>query len=150
MKLNNIDLLGDFANDPRGRKYISHLNSLIDQLNERKLSPSIIRTIHEKLRILEGYRKAGSWKVLQRACREIQTLLEKEAKLVPRSFYQTEWMSLGMAIFGLPFGMILGLTLDLVYLSFGLPLGMAIGIAYGAGLDNKAKAEGRQLDLEVI
>jgi len=76
-------------------------------------------------------------------------LLDKKEGLVPKNYYRNQWMVLGMTLFGLPFGVIWGLSLDdFAYFSIGLPIGMPIGMAIGAEKDKKAKSEGRQLEVE--
>jgi hypothetical protein len=35
------------------------------------------------------------------------------------------------------------------FIGIGLPIGMSIGMAIGAGKDNQAKKEGRQLDIDL-
>jgi hypothetical protein len=37
----------------------------------------------------------------------------------------------------------------MAFLGVGLPIGMAIGLAVGTGMDKKALAEGRQIDIEI-
>jgi hypothetical protein len=37
----------------------------------------------------------------------------------------------------------------MAFLGIGLPIGMAVGSALGSGMDKKALAEGRQLDIEI-
>lgn len=77
-------------------------------------------------------------------------MLEKEHKIVPKNYYQSLWMLLGMAAFGLPIGAAFGASIgNMAFLSIGLPIGMVIGLAMGAGMDKKALKEGRQLDVEV-
>jgi hypothetical protein len=56
-----------------------------------------------------------------------------------------------MSIFGAPIGVALGISLgSMAFLGLGLPIGMIVGIAVGTNMDRKAKAEGRQLDVEVF
>ncbi len=58
-------------------------------------------------------------------------------------------MSLGMAAFGLPLGVVFGSsTGNMGLLGIGLPIGMVIGMGVGSKMDKKAFEEGRQLDLE--
>jgi hypothetical protein len=59
-------------------------------------------------------------------------------------------MILGIAVFGIPIGVIFGASLDnMAYLAIGLPIGLVIGIGVGAVMDQKALKEGRQLDIEI-
>ncbi len=76
--------------------------------------------------------------------------MEKELKIVPRNYYRTTWMVIGMAAFGIPMGAAFGASLgNMAFIGIGLPIGMAIGISVGMGMDKKALKEGRQLDLEI-
>ena len=75
---------------------------------------------------------------------------KKNLKLVPKNYYRNTWMALGIAVFGLPIGILMGVCWDsMVYLSIGLPIGLVIGLGLGAGMDNKALKEGRQLDMDI-
>jgi hypothetical protein len=77
-------------------------------------------------------------------------LIEKEVKLVPKNYYRNLWLTLGMAGFGIPIGVAFGASLgNMAFIGVGLPIGLAFGIALGTGMDKKALAEGRQLDLEI-
>lgn len=63
-------------------------------------------------------------------------------------YYQIQWMAIGMTAFGLPFGVVFGMTLgNFAFIGVGIPIGMSIGIALGAGKDKKAKDEGKMLSL---
>ncbi|RYD53670.1 MAG: hypothetical protein EOP52_04420 [Sphingobacteriales bacterium] len=81
---------------------------------------------------------------------QILRLVEKKLKIVPKNYYRTLWMVLGMSVFGLPFGVLYGLLVkNTAMLGIGLPIGMGIGVAVGASMDKKALKEGRQLDIEI-
>ncbi|MFC0264167.1 hypothetical protein [Fontibacter flavus] len=69
-------------------------------------------------------------------------MVEKEAKIVPKGFYQKKWMVLGMAVFGIPFGVVFGAA-------FGNMAFIGMGIPFGTSQDEKVKEEGRQLDVMV-
>jgi hypothetical protein len=76
--------------------------------------------------------------------------LEKELKVVPKNYYRTLWMALGMSAFGLPIGTAIGLFLgNIGLLAVGLPIGMGIGAVVGTNMDKKALAEGRTMDIEI-
>lgn len=85
-------------------------------------------------------------KLVKIAQSRILRLLEKKQKLVPANYYRNLWMALGMSAFGLPMGVAIGAALgSMAFLGIGLPIGMAVGLAMGTSMDQKAKAEGRQL-----
>ncbi|KAA0126600.1 hypothetical protein FY557_16815 [Chryseobacterium sp. SN22] len=80
----------------------------------------------------------------------ILKLLEKNEKLVPKNHYRNLWLAAGMAAFGIPLGVIFGISFgNMGFLGIGLPIGMSIGIAVGASMDKKAQTENRQLDVEI-
>jgi len=59
-------------------------------------------------------------------------------------------MILGMSIFGVPAGIVMGLSMEnMGMLGIGLPIGMAVGLAIGTSMDSKAAKEGRQLEFEI-
>lgn len=86
---------------------------------------------------------------INRAYRRVTSISEEELKLVAPGHYQVLWMSIGLAAFGIPFGMLFGVLMDnLGLFGIGLPMGLAIGMSVGIGMDKKAAADGRQLDVE--
>ena len=108
---------------------VDYINSLIEEINMSSLTDK-------------------EWKKsVRRKQSRILKRLEKEEKLVAKNHYQTLWMSIGMAVFGIPLGTVLGVATDnMGLLGAGLPIGLAIGLAVGAAMDKKAEGEGRQLD----
>lgn len=63
-------------------------------------------------------------------------------------YYQTQWMAIGMAAFGLPMGVAFALAIgNMAFMGIGLPIGMPIGMAIGLSKDKKAKDEGKMLTL---
>jgi len=111
---------------------INIINQVIDEYNERELSPK------ERLKTMK--KQQGS----------VLKLLEKELKLVPKNYYLTIWLSVGLAAFGIPLGTIFGFALGrMAYLGIGLPIGMVLGMALGNAMDQKALKEGRQLAVEM-
>lgn len=126
------------------------LNRLIIDLQKRPLPADLIQTINSKIDRINTSTLLGKpfEKLVSTTLGELLKLLEKELKLVPKYHFRNQWMALGMSAFGLPFGVIFGVSLgNMVFLGIGLPMGMAIGIAVGTAMDEKAKKEGRQLNL---
>lgn len=124
---------------------------LLDALRQKQLPEAVIGALNLQIDALneftgpeKEYRKALSvtrYKMLK--------YLEKEHKIVPRNHYQKTWLALGLAVFGVPLGAAMGLALgNMAFMGAGIGAGLPIGMAVGAGLDKKAKAEGRQLDYE--
>lgn len=72
--------------------------------------------------------------------------LETRHGLVAPGHYRNRWMALGIAVFGVPLGVVFGLSLDnMAFVGIGLPIGLSIGIAVGTAMDGKVRQEGRQL-----
>lgn len=133
-------------------KAFTTLESLIDALGEKDLPQDVADFINQHIEGINAF--SGTEKELlkriQTAQREVLKRLEKQLKLVPKNYYRKLWMALGMTVYGLPFGVAMGAALgSMAFLGIGLPIGMAIGLALGSGMDNKAKAEGRQLDVDL-
>lgn len=133
-------------------KRYSNLVLLIGELNERNIPDEIANSINieiDKVNSLSDSDKTLG-KQLRKTQWSILKLIEKELKLVTKNLYQNRWMAIGLTVFGVPFGIAFGASLDnMAFISIGIPLGMAFGIAIGSGMDKKAKEEGRQLNIDV-
>jgi len=126
---------------------------LLEEMKSRNLPNSIIESTNQEILLIGA--ASSNEKTFAKQLKKSQTLilklLEKELKIVPKNYYRTIYMSLGMAAFGIPLGVAFGLTLgNLGLLGIGLPIGLAMGIAIGTAKDNKAKASGNQLEVEII
>jgi len=140
-----------FLADPATKEHYQKLRRLLLDLRKRSLPESLIENINTKVEGINSSNLQGKplEKLLSSTLADLLKLLEKELKLVPENHYRTLWMVLGMSAFGIPFGVVFGMSLgNMAYLGIGLPMGMAIGIAVGTSMDEKAKKEGRQLNLK--
>lgn len=136
----------------KNNEFYIKFKALIIELQQRELPDYIIEIINNELNSINSFvgEEREIIKVVKKSQRKIVTLLEKELKIVPKNYYQKFWMLVGMTAFGLPLGTIFGIAIDnMGLLGVGLPIGMAIGIAVGNQMDKKAKAEGRQLGIEL-
>ena len=125
------DLLKVLADRDGTEEVEEGINAEVAAVNESAASPRELRV------------------ALGRARRRILQLVEKQLRLVPRDYYRTLWISLGMSAFGIPIGAGIGAALgNMAFLAIGLPIGLAIGIAVGSQMDAKAVEEGRQLDID--
>ncbi len=140
-----------FGTHPKLAKASMNFKELITALEEKNIPERQENKINEIISGLNNFQgpadahvksiKAGQKAILQ--------ILEKELELVPIGHYQTQWLAIGMAAFGLPFGVVFGMALDnLAFLGIGLPIGMALGIAVGNGKDEEAKKKGKQLNFK--
>lgn len=142
----------DFAGDKRFDAVFWQAVRLTDVLRSREIPDQIVEKINEQIITINAF--PGQSREITRMLRKFVsttiTLLEKELKLVPKNYYQNQWMAIGMATFGIPLGVVFGTSLgNMAFLGIGLPLGLAIGMALGSVMDKKAAAEGRQLDLDL-
>lgn len=128
------------------------VQQLIEVLNTRTDIPSEVEeSIQKEAQLMDEFEGSPKelCKFLNKGYTKVLTVLRKELGLVPKGYHRTKWMSLGMAIWGIPIGMILSIPLgNMGMIGTGIPIGMGIGIAIGSGLDQKAEKEGKQLDLE--
>lgn len=135
-------------NDVRTQKAYDRLQKLLSALRQRDLPEALTAEINQELRMLNAPKTSPAHlrRALVRHELRILRLVEKRAKLVPSGYYRQMWTALGMSAFGLPLGVVFGLSLgNMALLGVGLPIGLAIGFAVGSGLDKKAAKEDRQL-----
>lgn len=126
---------------------------LLEELKSRNIPESIIHSANHEINLVNtaSLDEKTFSKQLQKSQSAILKQLEKELKLVPKKYYLSTFMSLGMAAFGIPLGVAFGLSLgNLAFMGIGLPIGLGMGVAIGTAKDNQAKASGNQLDLEII
>ena len=136
----------------KSKEAYEQFERLIVEIKKKKLPEEIELVINKHISQLNSVTDAD--KVLRAEIRKEQSkiigLLAQKLKVVPINYYRKTWFVLGMTVFGIPIGAALGLSLgNMAFLGIGLPVGMSIGLAMGAGMDNKAKEEGRQLDIEL-
>lgn len=127
------------------------LQSLLKELRTRELSQVSISSINLEIDQLNSLpAEAITDKKIKAGKSAILKQLEKQENLVPKHYYATLWLPLGMTAFGLPLGVaVFVITGNAAFIGIGLPIGMAIGSFYGATLDKKAEKEGRVLNFSV-
>jgi hypothetical protein len=130
------------------RKRYTRLERLIEAADAFELQPETEAYMQEQIAKISGEEKQFSRGVLRAHSKIVNRLAQKE-KLTPPKYYTNLWTGLGMGAFGVPMGVAFGTAMEnMGLIGIGLPIGLAIGIAIGSGLDNKAKAEDRVLDVE--
>ncbi|MHA7831625.1 MAG: hypothetical protein ACX93O_11040 [Flagellimonas sp.] len=125
---------------------------LILEIKKKKLPEEIELVINKHITQLNSITDTD--KILRNEIRKEQSkivgMLAQKLKIVPINYFRKTWFVLGMTVFGIPIGAAFGLSLNnMAYLGIGLPVGMSIGLVIGSRMDNKAKEEGRQLDIEL-
>ena len=133
-------------------KIYVQLAELLKELKKKQLPHKIIESVNQDIEEINS--KSLTDNELMKLVKQKQTriikLVEKELKIVPKNYYRNLWLVVGMSAFGLPIGVVFGLSIgNMGLLALGLPIGMAIGIVVGSGMDKKASVEGRQLDVEI-
>lgn len=88
--------------------------------------------------------QAAGYKSYSLLVKKLIEHLQKVHGLIEEGANVSTWMPLGM-MFGMCFGMCFGMLIKSIGLSIGLSLGLAIGVAVGAGMDDKAKKEGKMI-----
>lgn len=151
MEINLLKHRIDIENDSKLNQFQFQFKQFIEELNTKNLPDKTVEIINKHIEelnspLLSSY---DFNKVLKNKQIQITKFLEKEHKLVPKNYYRNLWMVLGMSAIGLPFGVVIGLSIgNIGLLAIGLPIGMVIGLALGTGMDEKALKEGRQLNAE--
>ncbi|PLX22298.1 MAG: hypothetical protein C0599_06785 [Salinivirgaceae bacterium] len=125
---------------------------IVAELNNKEVPDTIKSQINAEIDSLNASTSEAKpfKKQLYKTQTKILALVKKELKLVPINHYRSVWMAIGMAVFGVPIGVGYGTAIgNMGLLAIGIPIGMVIGMAVGAGMDKKAKQEGKQLNVEI-
>ncbi|MCA5006809.1 hypothetical protein [Sphingobacterium bovistauri] len=147
-----IQLIKIGNSNPKVENSIAQFKKLIEILNTKNLPENIVEKINSEISVLNSSEVDGNLflHLLKKRQNAITKLIEKELKLVPKNHYRNLWLVLGMTAFGLPLGVVFGLSLgNIGLLGIGLPIGMAIGLLVGSLMDKKALENGKQLDIEL-
>ncbi len=153
MRINPLTNKPGVVTSSRLEKKIARLERIIEALNKKPIPEATAEFLNAEIEALNSFK--GSEKqwialLMQKQTRMLNHV-NKELKYVPRHYYRTLWMTLGMTAFGIPIGFAFGTSLDnMGLLGIGLPIGLAIGIGVGNSLDKKAFEEGKQLDLDLM
>jgi hypothetical protein len=150
MSLKPLNDLTPLESDKRIKIRVEKFMELWEELNEMELPKEVSSFINREvdhINNLEG--KGDVFKALGRSQSAILKRIKDEMGLVPANYHRNMWLGLGMAIFGVPMGVALGLSLqNMAFIGIGIPIGLAIGIGIGISADSRAKQEGKQLRFE--
>jgi hypothetical protein len=152
MSIKELNSQKDISSDNKLIKVFSQFGELLNELRKRELPENIETAVNDCVDQINSSTLTGNQqtKFIKQKQTSILKQIEKELKVVPKNYYLNLWMILGMSSFGLPIGLVFGLTIgNIGLLAIGLPIGMVIGLAVGSGLDKKAFMEGRQLNIEI-
>lgn len=136
----------------RQQKLFEQFENLLSELSKKDIPEDILILLNKHIEELNA--EVDTSRKPYRAIKKKQSIIiksvEKSLKIVPKHFYRTTWMAIGMAAFGIPMGAAFGASMgNMSLLAMGIPIGMAVGMTVGAGMDKKAFNEGRQMDIEI-
>ncbi|OEK07014.1 hypothetical protein [Roseivirga misakiensis] len=129
------------------QKVLDTLIKIFRQLEEREID---INTINQHTTAIHNELKSDalSYGQISKLQTGLTQALLKEHGLSTKGYYQNLWMVLGMSMFGIPLGLIFGLTLgSFAFFALGLPIGMPIGIAIGMQKEKEAQNAGTVLEV---
>ena len=152
MKIIELNQIPDIAENVKLKEAYIQFEQLLSELRKRELPEGLLMSINKDIQEINSTSIRGfeMRKLITKNQTRIIKILEKEIKLVPKNYYRNLWVALGMSVFGVPIGVVIGLSLDnLAFLGIGLPIGLVLGSAVGSSMDKKAFAEGRQMDVEI-
>jgi len=152
MEIKSLQIKSTFSLDKKLTEKLESFQQLIRELNKKDIPVEMANSFSKDIEEINQFNGSAkdTLRLLRKKQSHILTRLEKELKLVSINHYRNQWLSVGMAAFGLPIGVAFGLSMgNLGLLGIGLPIGMGIGVAVGASMDKKAKEAGKQLDVEL-
>ena len=152
MKIIELNEIPGIDENVKLKEAYIQFEQLLSELRKRELPDGLVMSINKDIQEINSTSMRGfeMRKLITKMQTRIIKILEKEMKFVPKNYYRNLWISLGMSAFGVPIGVVIGLSLDnLAFLGIGLPIGLAIGSAVGSSMDKKALEEGRQIDVEI-
>lgn len=129
------------------RKRLNYTANIYIALDDKEVKPADLNDQLKELRTLLD-RPLLKPSEVTRYYTKFLSAVQKQFGYVPEKYHQNQWMAIGMAAFGMPFGILFGFALDnMAFLGIGLPIGMPIGMAIGMQKDKQAKEQGLQLQI---
>lgn len=152
MEITELNTRGELKKSQKLVKAFNQFDELLAELRKKELTNEVTVSINQEIEKTNTL--SGSGKELRKQIAKAQSaiihLVEKKLKIVPKHHYRNTWLAVGMAVFGVPLGVIFGTSLgNMAFIGIGLPIGMAIGMAVGTSMDKKAFDEGRQLNVAI-
>lgn len=149
MSLTPLSYRPSFEENPKLAKASHNLSSLLTAIGQKPITSRHVQKINEIIAEVNDFSGPDLELVKQfkSAQAGILKLLETDLQIVPKNHFQSQWLGIGMAAIGLPFGVAFGAALgNMAFLGIGLPIGFGIGIAIGTAKDKQVADEGRKLD----
>ncbi len=140
----------DHSGNKKLEKAANQLTGLINALNEHEIPDSLLEEINSRIDETNLLADKSLKNSISKTYRFIVKRVQKELGLVPKGYYQTLWMIMGMSAFGIPIGMAISFAISggPQFFGIGFLVGVPMGIAVGINLDKKAKRDGKQLSVK--
>jgi len=127
------------------------LEDLLDALDKKEMGEEHLLFINSEIKLLNLFTGSDKdmIKHLKSANTRILSFIEKELELVKKHHYQNKWM-----VFGMAGGVFLSYLFKAIDYSatwnsigFAISMGLIAGLLAGKNRDEKAKKDGKQLDI---
>lgn len=150
MKMLNT-ITGLESNTRLYKKYLL-VRDILDELQKRKLSASIVQRINREIDNINSTSSSEKELFIQlsRTQSKLRKIIRNDLKLATKNYYRDMYIPIGLAI-----GIIINLLINqrtgshvFVYI-LSLLVGIGGGWATGTFFDKKAKKEGKQIDIEL-
>lgn len=150
MALKPINDLAEFRTEKSINVRADKFNELWEELNEHELPIEVSSFVNREVDHLNSLTdKNKVFKHLGKSQSAILKRVKEEMGLIPSNYYRNMWIGLGIAVFGVPLGVVFGVIFkNMAFIGMGLPIGIAVGIGIGVSMDAKSKADGIQLRFE--
>ena len=139
MEINVLKMGDGLDRNKRLTDIYVQFEKLLSELRKRDLPDEVVHSINTNIDLIDmATESEEQWKKqLRKTQSDILRLIEKELKLVPKNHYRNIWLALGIAAFGVPLGVVFGLSLgNMAFMGIGMPIGIPIGLAIGSGLES--------------
>lgn len=116
--------------------------------NQEQVDSSVEEQVHKAVQEFneQKHTLGSATQALSSLQNRILRLLKEESGLILPDYYQSQWMSYGTFLFGVPLGLVMAFGLDNWSLVLvGFPAGLLLGFFIGKQKDNKAAAQSAQL-----
>lgn len=110
MSIKNLSTQIEIGNTPKLEATYTQFATLLTELRKKEIPFQLIDRINGDVIEINSFAGSGTdfGKLIKMKQSKIVNLLAKEVKIVPKKYYQTLWMSLGMAAIGIPIGVAIG------------------------------------------
>ena len=152
MEILDIQKKSNIEQDPKLLGKYMKFERLLYEIKQKNIPSIIVDSINQIINDINSYigSNKGLSKKLNKAQSKILNLIEKELKLVTINHYRNLWMALGIAMYGIPLGVLYGIIFEnMAFIGIGLPIGLVVGMAIGMTMDKKARKNGNQLNIEI-